>query len=208
MKNPVIVLAIILMASSAFASNGYVDNVGVYFDPYGDDLCEARIETDGGIGVRHVYCVLTQLTSPYVKGFELLLGVDGPLLMSNFTYPAGSGAINLMATPAFLVGFAEGLPAISGAVVVMEFDIFVYSLNETLWDNSGDAHVYVREIFFHSLEDPVPAYLTMDGEIRALHQSTGGADDPVMIFSLDNSGCGNVVPTDETSWDSLKSLYR
>lgn len=208
MKNLVIVLAILLMASSAFANIEYKDNVGIYFDPYGDDMCEARIATDGGIGTRHVYLVLTQLTNPSVWGFELQIEMDGPLALMNYTYPAGSGGMNMVTPPSFMVGFADGLPAISGTCVVMEFDVAVYSLNETLWDTSGDAHLFVREIFFHSLEDPVPAYLTGEGEILPLHQSTGGAEDPVMIFSLDNGGCGNVVPADETTWDSLKSLYR
>lgn len=207
MKALLFVLACLLTAGAAFA-NDYVDNVGIYFDPEATDLCENRIESDAGIGVRHVYCVLTQLTNPSVQGFELALSNDGPLLMSNFAFPAGSGAINLLSAPTFLVGFAMPLPAIGAAVVVMEFDILVYSLDENLYDTSKDANVYLREIFFHSLEDPVPAYLNADGEILPLHQSTGLPTDPVMIFSLDAGGCGNVVAADETTWDAMKSLYR
>lgn len=208
MKKFVLAIAVAYLAVCGIAlADDYMDNVGVYFDTEATDVCLNRV-ADIGISQYHVYTVLTELTSPSVKGFELGLAFDGPLLASNFVYPAGSGALNMQSEPTFLVGFAVPIPAVDRKVVVMEFDILVYSVNPVNWDEYGDAHVFVKEIFFHSLPDPVPAYLTAEGEIKPLHQSTGLETNPVMIFSLDPGGCGNVVASDETTWDSLKSLYR
>ena len=207
MKKLILSISLIVLAfgCTALAENAYMDNVGVYFDPEGTDLCMSRIDE---IAVHHVYVVLNKMTHFGAKGFEMTLISDGPLAFSNYTFPAGSGALNLMAAPSFMVGFATPQMAVDGAVVLMEFDILVYSLLPVDWDQTQDANVYIKEVFFHSLPDAVPAYLDELGEIRAMHQSTGTALDPVLIFSLDASGCGNIIANDETTWDALKSLYR
>ena len=208
MKKLVLAITIAVMAFSGIAvADTYMDNVGVYFDTAGTVACMDNIETSG-IGVHHVYLVFTKLTNNAVMGFELNLAFDGPLVASNFVFPAGSGAINLQTAPTFLVGFGTPITVVDRTAVIMEFDILAFSVNPVNWDANGQAHVYVKEIFFHSLPEEVPAYLNGSGEIIALHQSTGIETDPVMVFSLAENSCEGIVATDETSWDGLKSLYR
>ena len=204
------VIALVLVAlgmSSPALANDNLDNVGVFFDHYGSEMCVNYLE-GYGIGLHHVYVVLYHLTSPAVRGFELQLAFDGPLLPMNFAFPAGAAAINVQNPPAFMVGFGNAVPAQNWMVTVMEFDIFVYSMNPADYDEYADANVYVREIFFHSLPWEAPAYLDENLDIKPLHYATGDAADPVMIFSLDYTGCMTPFATEKTSWDRLKGMFR
>ena len=202
-----ITLVTMMIGGAAMAQNPYLDNIGVYFDAEATEACLSNVD-ELGMSLHHVYVVLTQMTAPGVGGFELNLAFEGPLMAMAFTFPEGSAALNLTSPPSFLVGFGVPIPAPTWSAVLMEFDIWVSSVNPVNWDSQGDAFVFVKEIFFHSLPEPVPAYLDLEGVIKPMHQATGTSIDPVMIFSLDAGGCGNVVSTDDTSWDSLKSLYR
>ena len=186
-------------------ANWHANNVGVYFDDGAEELC---VNSISDIGIFHMYVVISNMTSAGVKGFELQLASDGPISYSNYAFPEGYGAMNFQSPPSFMVGFAMPIPAVDRMVAVMEFDILIYSTNPVNWDENQDAHVYVKEIFFHSLPEEVPCYANDLDELVEMHQSTGTELDAVTIFSLDSSGCGYVVASDETSWDSLKSLYR
>ena len=208
MKKLVLAIMIAVMGIGGVAmANDYVDNIGVYFDPEGTEICINKI-SEVGISSYHVYVILTQLTSCGVKGFEFALAFDGPLAAMNWTFPEGSGALNFQTPPVFLVGFSDYIFTLDRTVTVLEFDILVYSANPANWDENEDAHVFVKHIFFHSLPEELPAYLDDHDNIKALHQSTGTAADAVMIFSLNQNGCSKVIATEDTTWDSLKSLYR
>ncbi len=210
MKKLVLAITIAIMAFSGVAMANYnANNVGVYFDTEGTEVCMGDLSAIG-ISVHHVYVVLTKLTDTnVVMGFELQLATDGPLAASNFTFPAGSSALNVQSAPSFMVGFGVPVPVVARKAVVMEFDILVFSTNPVNWDVDGNGHVYVKDIFFHSMEAEVPAYINEAGELVELHQSTGNEYDPVMYFSLWEDGCdGIIVATDDASWDSVKSLYR
>ncbi|MBU8871969.1 MAG: hypothetical protein KOO60_13965 [Gemmatimonadales bacterium] len=209
MKKLVLAITIAMMAIGGVAMAGYnADNVGVYFDAAATDICMGNL-TEVGISAHHVYVALTNMNYDTVMGFELALATDGPLALSNFAFPAGSGAVNVQSAPSFMVGFGYPLVVENRMAVIMEFDILIFSTNPVNWDVDGRGHVFVKNIFFHSMEEEVPAYVNGAAELVKLHQSTGTETDPVLFFSLYADGCENIpVSADEASWDSVKSLYR
>ena len=204
-----ITIAAIAISGSAFAQG----TVGVYFDTDATETYTAVSE----ITVLHAYCIANDVPGFGVAGFELALSSSGPLAISNFEFPAGSGAINIQSAPTFLVGFSGPIPAVNGAVMLVEFDVLAYSANTANWteydydinndeDNAYEARIFTNAIFFHSLPDPVPAYLDENGEIlpltRAISNQYRNYDFTVIELII------GPVATDEASWDGVKSLYR
>ncbi len=202
-----------MIAALAFGGIATAQDVGVYFDNAGTQMTTEV----NAISILHAYCIASGLTNTGVAGFELQLTQDGPLNLYNFTYPAGSGAINVQSAPTFLVGFSSPLPVVDGAFTLMELDVLVMSANEANWpyygyeptdpyDNAFEARIITKEIFFHSLPEPVPAFLDENGEILplgiAVNDDYRGQGWTTVI------GQFGPVATDEASWDGVKSLYR
>ena len=215
MKKLVLALALVTMAFSGAALAQ--TEVGVYFDDSATRTYLGITE----ISQHHAYIVMTGLgETALVGGFELALLVDQPLMTFNFTFPAGSGAINLQTEPTFLTGFAEALPAVGGAFTVLEFDVLATTANAANWnfyehnpsddyDDAYEALITPKAIFFNSIEDefgdPVMAYLDGAGEILPMTPGVGeyrGYAATVVELIV------GPVATDEASWDEVKSLYR
>lgn len=211
MKKLVLATMVAIMAfSGAALAQG---TIGVYFDQGATDMA---LEVSS-ITLLHAYCIATDIPGTGIAGFEVQITADAPLIMSNFVYPAESGAINLQTPPTFLVGFSSPLPVADGALTLVDFDVIVSSANPVNWnyytynagdpnDNAYEARIGVQEIFFHSLEEPVPAYLDENGEILPL----GIAVSPEYRHQAWSTVIGQFGPvaTDEVSFDGVKSLFR
>ena len=195
MKKLVLAVAIIVTAFGGTArANDYQDNVGVYFDANATEFCMNNIENMyfplwGGLDF-HAFVVMSELTSDIVAGYEFVIGLDSPLSLKNVNiWETEFAAINVMSAPSFKVGLGIPQPVVGGKFIPVEFDINVYTTQYSEWDEHLDAYVYMNG---YSADQPF--YW----------------DDPVMLFSLDRSGCTSIPPTstEKTSWDALKSLYR
>lgn len=211
MKKLVLATMVAIMAISGTAlAQG---TIGVYFDDAATDM----VVEASTISVIHAYCIATDLMSTGVGGFEVQLTADAPLAMTNWTYPAESGAINVQTAPTFLTGFAAPMPVVNGAFTLLEFDILVMSANPVNWteyeyeptdpnDNAYEARVGVQEIFFHSLAEPVPAYLDENGDILPLAIASANE----YRFQPWSTVLGQFGPvaTDEVTFDGVKSLFR
>jgi len=210
MKKLVLATMVAIMAFSGLAA---AQDVGVYFDAAGTQMTTQVSE----ISILHAYCIASGLTNTGVAGFELQLTQTGPLNLYNFTYPAGSGAINIQTAPTFLVGFSSPLPVVDGNFTLFELDVLVMSANPANWDyygydpnnpndNEFEARIIAKEIFFHSLPEQVPAFLDENGEIKplgiAVNDGYRGQAWSTVI------GQFGPVATDDASWDGVKSLYR
>lgn len=202
-------VAIMAISGTALAQS----TIGVYFDQAATDM---KVEASE-ITVIHAYCIATGVPSAGIAGFEVQITADAPLGLTNWTYPAGSGAINLQTPPTFLTGFAYPLPVVDGALTLVEFDVLVMSANPVNWnlygyevadpnDDAYEARLGVQEIFFHSLEEPVPAYLDEFGEILPLDIAVA----PDYRFQPWATIVGQFGPvaTDEVTFDGVKSLFR
>lgn len=205
---PALVIAGMAMGGAAFADT-YIDNVGVYFD---NDLA-----CIGDIGLRSgaelfipCYVVLTGATRATVKGFELKLVADGPLDLLGFQFPDPL-AINVGDTAGgtFIVGYASPQPILNRSFQLMSFVAQVTSLSPPVWEDN-EAEIYLLEVDFPSIPEPLPAYLTGDEELVAMHPPTFLLrPGPAAIFFL-YGPAHMCYPTSSAaiSWDSLKSLYR
>lgn len=206
MKKLVLAITIAAMAIGGTAiADTYMDNIGVYTDVEGTNTCIADVATLGANYVQPAYVVLTKATNTTIKGFECKLLLDGPLELLGYTFP-DPAAINVGSAPVFIVGYSEVLPIVNRTFVLMNTFIRVTTVNPAVW-GGNEANVYITELDFPSIPEELPAYLTGDEVLVPMYQSTGTESNPAMIFVLEGM-CPDVVSTDQTSWDGLKSLYR
>jgi len=191
MKKLALALCIVMVsiAGSAFALQ-WENNLGMYFDEEGSNFCDAL---PMGYHVNVAHLVLTNLTADSVAGWEVKITTSSNLTKGQFVLRGD--AINAASrVDEYIVGL--GTPLTGDAIVLADFDLY-------LMDDTTPAFVYLDGVYFHSLDNRVPAYADGNSDIIEIHQSTGGANDPVMII---NGEC--VVANEEASWDSVKSLYR
>lgn len=195
MKKLVFVVALIALAvgGSAIAQTAFQNNMGVYFDAEGT----IATNNDGIAGVKHVYVVLTQLTTPTVDGFECKLTASGGMVIAyaTQTFPEGLGTINVGTRYGEVVaGFGFPLPAVDGRAVVMEFDIFVT-------DPGIPGELFISPTYFPSIPGTA-AFLYADNLYVANNSTAPGL--PVLV----TNSTDEPVATEATSLDNLKSLYR
>ncbi len=191
MKKLALVLALTLaaFAGSAFASDWFSDNVGIYTDEAGTTNCI----TAAPYTPITAYLVCTQLNSSDINAWELAL-VNTNVTTLSFA-PRGSGPVDVAINPGeHIVGLAAPLAVSGGTVVIADLSLMVF--------NTNPAGIKIINTFFHSLPGKVPAYQGSNTPIRELHQISA-AGSPVITI---NNGC--VVPAETSSFGSVKSLFR
>jgi len=200
MKTLALVLTFTLLATSAFAQSWAQNNVGVYFD------AGATSNYVDGIGTGelvHCYVVGTGLTESAVSGFELKLMTEGPgsRLADTIFYPTQAANLANRADE-FFVGFDGPVPTSGEQFVFMEYDVLV--------TGAGSICTYIDANYFASIPGTA-AYLGSDPEVLLpLANSTGDPTDPSGRFAVCsiNGLCEGAVPSQDSSWGSVKGLYR
>jgi hypothetical protein len=193
------ILMIALMSGSAFAQdpdNPFNNNIGIYLNAAATGSC-------GAIGEDipfTAYVILTRLTNPEVWGWEAKFVYDNILSLGVNVY---GDHINAGTRPGEqIVGYSNPMVAVNGNLVVAEMDLIVSGFFN---DVSLESNVFIEGIFFNLLPNEQPAYLSASGGGGvALWQAIGGNEDAQLSM---NCGCAPVA-TEESTWGTLKSLYR
>lgn len=198
MKKLVVLLLVSLMATSAFAViDPDPDMLGVYFDMNADNNC-----LDIGPSIPFfAYVTITNPSAAEVHGLEFgytvvpPAGLEGMIFRLGNALPAGSvdlGNNTNLLSGDYVVGLASPLV---GAPAV-QFVTWQFMLLTPM----------TVEIFLGpSVVPGIPGFpgYEIGGSIQSLGTSTGGYDIPVATV---NGEC--VVSVEETSFGSLKSLFR
>jgi hypothetical protein len=197
-----IVLAIMMVAlvtGSSFAQdpdNPFNNNIGIY-------LNEAATGSCGAIGEDipfTAYVILTRLTNPEVWGWEAKFVYENILSLGLTVY---GDHINAGTRPGeAIVGYSDPQIPVNGNLVVAAMDLLVSGFFN---DVSQPSNVYIEGIYFNLLPNGQPAYLAQSGGGGvALWQAIGGEDEAQLSM---NCGCAPVA-TEESTWGTVKSLYR
>ncbi len=196
MKKLALVIIFTMLAGSAFAQNWHQNNLGIYLDEAGTENCGY------GTGPTTCYLVGTGLQTQTVGGFECKITMNGPAFGPlNISYPVNALNLNNRQDE-YTVGYGEPAPTTNGSVVFMTFELLIS-------DATAPTEMYLSPVYFASIAGTC-AYL--DGAdyniILPLYNSTG---DPLNtsanlpVFTM-NGQCA--VPTEDTSWGDVKSLFR
>ncbi len=190
MKKLALVLALTLtaFAGSAFASDWFSDNVGIYVDEAGTNNCI----TAAPYTPIPAYLVCTQLTSSDINAWELALTYTN---VTSLSFAPRGSAIDAAINPGeHIVGLASPLTVSGGTVVIADMSLMVM--------NTNAAGIKLSNTFFHSLPGKVPAYQGSATPIRELHQISAPGSPVITI----NNGC--VVGSETSSFGSVKGLFR
>lgn len=193
------ILMIALVSGSALAQdpdNPFNNNIGIYLNPAATGSC-------GAIGEDipfTAYVILTRLTNDEVWGWEAKFVFDNILSLGVNVY---GDHINAGTRPGEqIVGYSDPMIPVNGMLVVAELDLLVSGYFN---DISQESNVFIEGIYFSLLPNEQPAYLSASGGGGvALWQAIGGEADAQLAM---NCGCAPVA-TEESTWGTLKSLYR
>ena len=195
MKKLVLMLmASLLVASSAFAVVDPDPNMlGIYFDETADTNCMNDV---GPYAQVPTYVILTNPSFDYLYGFEMGYMVDGnaTILSSVFANPQ---ALNVGEGANFIVGFGAPTPCTEATLLVTM--------------NVMNMNVEPTPIKFNlSASNPssndlgLPTLLLADGALMPVGYSTVDGSNVAVI----NGVCEDVVATDASTFDAIKSMYR
>ena len=200
MKKLVVLLMVSLMATSAFAVvDPDTDMLGVYFDTAADQNC-----IDAAANVPFfAYVTITNPSSAEVHGLEFgysIVSSAGPGLMFRLANNLPAGAVDLgtntdLFAGDYVVGLANPLPG-TPAVQFVTWQFLLLA--------PQSVEIFLGPSSVPSLDDGMPAY-EIGGAIQSLGLATGGVDVPVATV---NGGANCPVATEETSFGSVKSLFR
>jgi len=199
----VLTLAAFALSGSAFAQDP------TYFDNIGLQLADGTSCGVVGEDVPFtVFIVLSKLTNPEVWGWEAKFTHTNMLRIGDSFY--GDGVNAASRTDEWIVGLASPLFAVDDAVVVGELQ---YLVNGFYNDVAQPSYAFVEGVYF-SLLDPIqgpPAYLEVSGSAGVeLHPAIG---DPLGVETflpqlIMNGDCGGPVGVEDSSFGSVKSLFR
>lgn len=143
------------------------DIIGIYFDQEVENHC-----VDLPTGIHHAYLIASNLNAESgMSGWECQILNDGPLTVMEWNLEWQ--AINVYPPPGFGVGFTTPMPRVASMVLLdIRFLLF----------DTQPAYFYVQPWVLPSLAD-VPVYATGGdpGDLRPLHQSTGGPTFPSQL---------------------------
>ena len=203
-----LLIPLLVLASPVFGQVGThpdtwpEDNIGLYLDP--DDwrtLCTYSTPP----GLVEVYVVGRSLTSASIKAVEFKVWHYGPATMGNLIHPPG---IDLgTRTGEHVIAYYDPLPVAGGQFVFASYELLIT-------DDTEDTFGFLGPIYHHSLDEPTAAYL--DGQDLYLIKPLTNVNDrpdwdefifPVMVLNTTALDC-YWVPVEDTSWSTLKTLYR
>ncbi len=193
MKKRVVLLLSLFVASSALA---IVDNdpnmLGIYFDLNADITCLEDVTPYAQVPA---YVILTNPTFEFLGGYEFGFQVEGNAIILSAIMEGQ--ALDVGSAGNHIVGLGEPL---------LTSEITLLSTLTVLYSDTALAPV----LFFlggtdpSSLDPMLPTILYGEGELMSL----GTSSVPGSPCAVINGVCEDVVATDNTTLDSLKSLYR
>jgi hypothetical protein len=207
----VLTLAVFALSGSAFAQG----NIGVYLTPEGY-LNPGADDGTGSCGTAEenvpftAFIVLSELVHPEVWGWEAKFIPDNMLFLDDAFYGEGFNA----ATREYemIVALNDPLMAVDGAVVVGELQYMI----DYFSDPALPSHVFIEGTYFSSIDPPQgpPGVLIAPGgPVVYLHNALGDPDCapprpcPTIPQLIINGDC-DVVGVEDSTWGSVKSLYR
>ncbi len=192
MKKLIVLLMVMVMATSAFAVVDQDDNsMGFYFDTEADLPC---IDGVAPYAQSTMYLVLTNPTFDTLLGFEAGYSFEGPatIISAAFMNPE---AINFGQPNNMIVGFG-GPTTTSPVTTLVTYSVMYMS-------TTGEPVTFSLFGSEPSSIDPAyPVVLMADSELMQTGLSTIDG-----VTAQINAGC-TVVATEALSFDSIKSLYR
>ncbi|MGD9549256.1 MAG: hypothetical protein AB7V45_17170 [Candidatus Krumholzibacteriia bacterium] len=196
MKKSVMLLAAMLIATSAFAVvDPDTDMLGLYFDTTADVVCTTAAP------LAHVpaYVIYTNPSLTSIRGFECKVSyVAGDNNTSiSATFPTSTTDVGNKTAPNFnfIAGFANPLPT-SEATVLAILDIFYLNFSGSPMD------FYVGAAVPSSSELGLPMVLRSDFSEMNIGTSTEGG-----LAAQLNGACG-VVENEDASFGAVKALFR
>ncbi len=199
MKKLVVLLLVSLMATSAFATIDPDDNmIGIYFDANSD------INSTTAALYDHVFAYVT-ITNP-VSGSGVFAAVEynWRLEATPANPNAASVTIDLLGATNFgsapgdmILGLSAPIPTTQNLVVTM-LDLWLFTADPIA--------LYLGPIATPSLPYGLPAWED-NGSLVSLGVSTGHPDLGIPVATV-NDPNGGPVAIEETSFGSLKSLFR
>lgn len=192
-------MAVFVLGGSAFAQdpgNPFKNNIGIYLNPAATGNCGAI----GGDVQFTVFVILTQLTNPEVYGWEAKFTFDNILKLGGNVF--GDHINAGTRSGEYIIGLASPLVAVNGNLIVAELDLMISGFFN---DDSQPSKVFIDGTYFSLLANGQPAYLEAPGsEGVALYQAIAGLGDAQLSMNGDCVAVG----VEESTWGSVKSLYR
>ena len=193
MKKMLVLLISLLVASSAMAVlDGDADMLGIYFDENADVNCLTGVLPYAQLPA---YVIMTNPTADFIGGFEYGYTIDGEGMVLLTTLPGNS--IDVGQPGNHIVGLGSPM-ATSEATVLVSMNVMYMSTT------MGPLSFTLHGSNPSSINPALPTILYGDGQLMTLGTSTL----PGTVNALINGVCEEVVDTEATSLEGLKSLYR
>lgn len=197
MKSLLMLLVIILCASIAGAQTNWPyndNNIGMYYDEAATNYC---CGSPPGSFV-NVYLILTHATRPTVGGWESKVYFQGAGAVPTSLVPRYDFINAATRADEYIVGLGTPQPTVNGLLVLMDIQLYVI-------DGMVPVYGYVGPVYYHTAPEALPAYVNGEDltDVQVMYPHLGGIDD--WVISL-NNGC--VVETEQTSFGTVKSLFR
>jgi hypothetical protein len=192
MKKLVALLIVSLMATAAFAVNDDgTDSFGIYFDVANT---QNNIPTQGPFAPFSVYLVLMNPAGP-TNGFECTVTPVGAPFFALSTTLGGAGALDVDSSAnGFAVGTASNYPFANGGLTLVTYSFMLQAM--------APLDFYITKASIPSMTGNLPV-VTGDGTLRRC----GVASGDVTVACARVNGA-SVVPTEASSFGSVKSLFR
>ncbi len=194
MKKLLILMMGLLVASPAFALiDTDPDMMGLYFDETADLNCTTEVAP---YAIIPGYFIMTNPSNDSIGGFEFGYDVEGSAMILSIVFPpssldVGGGGTN------HIVGLGEPLETTEATILAT---ISILYMDAAM----GPVHFTLHGSTPSSIDPMLPTILYGQGELMSLGTSTT----PGAYTAVINGVCEDVVDTEETTFDSLKSLYR
>jgi hypothetical protein len=205
----VLTLAVFALSGSAFAQDpNFNDNIGLYLTPAGY-LDPGAEDGTGSCGTAEemapftAFIVLSRLLNTEVWGWEAAFIPDNLTYLDDTFYGEG---FNAATRPnEMIVAFNSPLMPVDGAIAIGEINFMV-----PYGGGSVPSKVFIEGVYFSTIDPPAgPAgYLIAPGgpvaQLRPALSDEFGTSLPQLII---NGDC-DVVGVEDSTWGSVKSLYR
>lgn len=195
MKRMLMLVSLSILVLSAGFAQAQNDMMGLFFDEYGQSNC-LLASWIAPYSTVELHLVLMEPSFDDLYGFEAGISVDGPVtlisvVMENANY------IDIGSPGNHIVGF--GTPAVmeySNALATFTYMYMSTSNEDVCFKLHGSNPSSINPLY--------PTLLLADSEMQMV--DVGNVYEDCSAF-ISDWFC-NVTATEETTWDSLKTLYR
>ena len=192
MKKMLVLMLSLMVASSAFAViDADPDMLGIYFDEAADVSCTSATPYATVV----TYVIMTNPSNATIGGFEFGYDVDGAAQVLSTVFPPN--ALDVGSAANHIVGLGAPLETTEATILAT---ISVLNMDAAM----GPIYFSLHGSNPSSIDPMLPTILFGQGNLMTLGTSTL----PGTFSAVINGICEDVVATEETSFDALKSLYR